>query len=477
MRRSAKKINSRDAFAAVFEEQTRRFSAFELLGLSAEPSAQLPQSSHEQVKLPLAKNLAQDISQAEVLVPGSQVEVLKPNPRVEVLGPDSLEKVNTSSSQAEVLVPDSQVEVLKPNPRVEVLGPDSLEKVNTSSSQAEVLVPDSQVEVLVQYGPTQALTVDPQYLDLTVRSDLGLTPPQLGPDRQALALMNSHAAKPLAPLQWAVWCVLQRIESSRQTISYRQIAHETKATVDGVKKAINVIQKEGGILRREVVRSATEQGVRITLNHEVAFRAASLNETKGVLKRGVSMGLTGGGQVQALMPDGRRLYVCNYIKHTDVDALLRIPPVEWKIREQTLLQIAETLPDMTAIEFRLSLTYLVQQEKMSKEPIRNHNAWIKAAFEKNKGPLVTEREIEIRFQQTSLKRESQKPQSNEQDHNGESELFRLYLACSPDERAQIDLIAEAKAAPLLKIVSKDKRGGVIEEARREAAREFLFKKS
>jgi hypothetical protein len=150
--------------------------------------------------------------------------------------------------------------------------------------------------------------------------------------------------------------------------------------------------------------------------------------------------------------------------------------VEWKVREQTLLQIADTLPDMTAIEFRLSLNYLVEQGKAAREPIRNHNAWVKAAFEKNKGPLVTEREIEVRFEQSAHKREVQRPISSAEKHNADSELLRLYLACSPDERAQIDLIAEAKAAPLLKIVAEDKRAGVLEEARREAALTFLSKK-
>jgi hypothetical protein len=52
-----------------------------------------------------------------------------------------------------------------------------------------------------------------------------------------------------------------------------------------------------------------------------------------------------------------------------------------------------------------------------------------------------------------------------------------YLACTSDERRQIDLLAEGKAAPLLKVVSEDKRAGVLEEARREAARAFLSKKS
>ena len=173
------------------------------------------------------------------------------------------------------------------------------------------------------------------------------------------------------------------------------------------------------------------------------------------------------------------MYVCRNIniKQTDLAALLRILPPIWKFREQTLIQIADTLPDMTAIEFRLSLNYLVEQEKKAKEPIRNHNAWVKAAFEKNKGPLVTEREIEVRFEQSALKREVQRTVNSAPDHNKDSELLRLYLACTPAERAQIDRMAETKAAPLLKVVSEDKRAGVLEEARREAARTLLSKQS
>jgi hypothetical protein len=160
-----------------------------------------------------------------------------------------------------------------------------------------------------------------------------------------------------------------------------------------------------------------------------------------------------------------------------VSALLRIPPLDWKIREQTIIQIANALPDMSAIEFRLSLNYLVEQGKNAKEPIRNHNAWVKAAFERNKGPLVTEREIEARFEQSAARRELPRSSSNTDNHDDDAELLRLYLACNPGERSQIDLMAEAKAAPLLKVVSEDKRAGVLEEARREAARAFLFRKA
>jgi hypothetical protein len=455
MRGSAKKTNSREAFAAVFEEQTRRFSAFELLGLSADRPPPPQQSSDESEASigPASKPITpEDSSKAEVLRTHRKTQALIPNPQVEEHRPDGQKQEPKDDSKAEVLRTHRKTQALIPNP---------------------------QVEGLVQYGPTQALTVDPQRLGPTVGSDLGLTTIQHRPDRQAQDAPTSNAPKLLAPLQWAVWCALQNAETAGRITSYRQIAKETNATSDGVKKAVNVIQKEGGIIKKEVIRSAAEQGFRVKLNHEILFRAATLNETKGVLKRGLYLGQTGEGRVQELRPDGLRMYVCKNIniKQTDVAALLRIPPVTWKLREQTLIQIADTLPDMTAIEFRLSLNYLVEQEKNAKEPIRNHNAWVKATFEKNKGPLVTEREIEVRFEQSALKRELQKPAKSTVDHNDDSELLRLYFACTPEERMQIDLMAEEKAAPLLKIVSDDKRAGVLEEARREAARMLLAKQS
>jgi hypothetical protein len=169
------------------------------------------------------------------------------------------------------------------------------------------------------------------------------------------------------------------------------------------------------------------------------------------------------------------MYVCSNlnIRQTDVVKLLSIPPVEWKIREQTLLQIAEALPEMTALEFSLSLTYLVEQAKTAKEPVRYPNAWIKAAFEKNGGPLVTEREIETRFLHPTVKSEASQRHSLEREVSQELDLLRRYLACAPEDRSAIDDLAEHMASPLLKIVSEDKKSGILEEARLTALKEFF----
>src|SRR5262249_46153901 len=160
----------------------------------------------------------------------------------------------------------------------------------------------------------------------------------------------------------SVWLALQKIDASRGLTTYRQIARETNSTIDGVRKAVRVIQKEGGIQMKETVRSAEEQGFRVSLNRDIAFRRGTLNEAKAILKRGLSLGQTPDGTGQILRPDGLRMYVClnTNIKQTDIAQLLRIAPPEWKVREQTLIQVANAMPDMTAIEFRLSLVYLIE---------------------------------------------------------------------------------------------------------------------
>jgi hypothetical protein len=52
---------------------------------------------------------------------------------------------------------------------------------------------------------------------------------------------------------------------------------------------------------------------------------------------------------------------------------------------------------MSPLEFRRSIRYMVEQSKTSKQAIQNPNAWLKAAFERNGGPLITERMIEAQI--------------------------------------------------------------------------------
>ena len=134
----------------------------------------------------------------------------------------------------------------------------------------------------------------------------------------------------------------------------------------------------------------------------------------------------------------------------------------------------DTFPSMTALEFRLSLRRLVDQAKTGK-PIQNHNAWIKASFERNNGPLVTEREIEVRVRQqetsTLTSPAKRRPEPDLQD----VDVLRRYLAASPEDRKEIDRLAEGRVARLLTTVSPQQHAGLREQARLESAREFFAK--
>jgi hypothetical protein len=453
---TAKKSKSRQAFEEVFEEQTRRFSAFDLLGLSSNTTISPAQKS----------------SHAATAWLKESSKPSEPNQ-----DKDRSLSIDTDS-QGKVLIPDCHTSELGSDGQVGMLPPDSHRQDHRPDSEAEDLSIDSQRGALGS-DPSEYQTVSSKSLNQTVKSNLYQTGAKLRHDRLAQATQQLAIEILLSPIQWQVWLALKDAEATGLTTSYRRIAREVQCTVDGVKKAVTVIQKEGGIVRKETVRTAEEQGFRVELNYNVTFRRGTLNEAKGVLKRGLNSGHTREGQVQALGLDGLRMSVGiknNYIRQTDIAQLLRISPPEWKIREQTLIQIAEALPDMTAIEFRLSLALLVDQAKRAKDPIRNPNAWMKAAFEKNERPLVTEREIEARFELSSPRRDAQKPRLEAEQGSQDLELLRRYLTCEPHERAEIDRMAEEKCVPLLKVVSDDKRPGIIEEARLEALRDFFAKR-
>ena len=86
-----------------------------------------------------------------------------------------------------------------------------------------------------------------------------------------------------------------------------------------------------------------------------------------------------------------------YVEKTYIRELLGVLPANWEIREQTLLQIWRLLPHMSRLEFRCSLLKLIEQTKSGPE-IKNPNAWLKGAFERNGGPIVTEAMIEAQLE-------------------------------------------------------------------------------
>jgi hypothetical protein len=534
--KKSKKVDKKEAFAEVFEKQARRFSAFDLLGIESSPlpSAQDSTSTggrydDEDVSGSISRDFTaisfeKNNNTAPSLVHGtnSKAPGYGTLNYAETIAFDQGRAkrsqegaANTIREETEKNVNDSLVSTgiwrekgtnaSVPSPSLK-LGTDGKELVHRTNSysyeqglngQIPVHTTDHLSQVKRPDGsetlgsdPSEGRTDCGQHLDQMVRSSYEQTQVNLGQTKEAktsqelrlnsssVALVPDHTAILLAPVQWQVWEVLQKFANTQPIISYRQIAKQTKSTIEGVRKAIRVIQKEGGIINKEVIRTAEEQGVKLTINPNIRFRTGSLNEAKGILKRGLNLGHTPTYQSQVHGTDGAGMYVCRNlnIRQTDLVKLLHIPPLEWKIREQTLIQIAEALPEMTALEFRLSLSYLVEQAKTAKEPIRHPNAWVKASFEKNGAPLVTEREIETRFTQQTIRSEATQRRSEEREMSQELELMRRYLACEPEERSEIDHVAAQKAAPLLKIVSDDKRAGVLDEARITALKEFFSRR-
>jgi hypothetical protein len=152
--------------------------------------------------------------------------------------------------------------------------------------------------------------------------------------------------------------------------------------------------------------------------------------------------------------------------------LLRLCPPDWQIREQTLVKIAELFPEMSVLEFRRSLHYLVEQSKTTKQAIQNPNAWLKAAFERNGGPLITERMIEAQIDQrssTSIAERILPAVKADPD----LEILRRYVAASTEEKAAIDRLADERVGRLLETIAADKHDGIREQARIECAREFF----
>jgi hypothetical protein len=141
-----------------------------------------------------------------------------------------------------------------------------------------------------------------------------------------------------------------------------------------------------------------------------------------------------------------------------------------------LIEVANALPMMTAIEFRRSLLHLVGQAHSSRHTIQNHNAWLKAAFLKNEGPLVTERMIEAQIDQkkSTIEGKAVPVRGSESD---EIEVLQRYVAASEEERAAIDHAAAEKVASVLSLVSSEKHAAVTAQARIECAREFFSQRA
>ncbi len=145
------------------------------------------------------------------------------------------------------------------------------------------------------------------------------------------------------------------------------------------------------------------------------------------------------------------------------------------------MTIADAYPEMDKTTFRLSLLRAVEQAKEGKPVIRNANAWLKAAFEKNGAPLVTARDIEaqVRGGQGAEPSRPASPQADQPTPAArpeEDEIFQQYMAADEAQRREIDRLAEEKLETMQAVldqVGPDKHQAILVQARIEAARTVL----
>ena len=277
---------------------------------------------------------------------------------------------------------------------------------------------------------------------LVLRSD-GVTE-DLELDQESLA--TDQISIPLSELQWAVWQELKRMSQTYQRTCYQDLAKAINQKKRGLQRAIEALKREGAI-KLVHIKSKEFQGFSVEINPSVRFHVGSKKEVYGIVKRGQTVVPRQHGLTVVPRYSEHSMYVCKkntYIHGEDLTALLQIPPAEWKVREQTLIQVADAFPAMTALEFRLSLRRLIDQAKSGKQAIHNPNAWLKASFERNSGPLVTEREIEVRVRQQEEKIPAQVPTRRPETEAQDLEAMRRYMTANPEDRAEIDQIAEGR---------------------------------
>jgi hypothetical protein len=396
------------------------------------------------------------------------------------------------------LASSDEKKYVKPNPTAATKLFAGTTEESTEESSATVVLPVDRLPVALPADPLFRQTVDRQYYRQTVSRKESPFPlqnesvevPLLPAD--GLPVVEEDTANktiPLAPVQWVIWQELNRADVQDEVVSYRKLAQAANASIRGVRDALVAIDKEGGIRSKETIRTPNEQGLRVRLNTEIPFRISTLKETKGLLKRGSTYRQTVDRLSPELPAEGLRMYVYKSSKHTysttgrrstgsKMEELLQILPVSWEIREGTLESITRAFPNMTPLEFRRSLSYLVQQAKGSHQTIQNHNAWIRAAFTKNGGPLVTERMIESqidRLKQEAKAGQGKVPGEVETSLQVDFEALRRYLTASPQDKEIIDQMSREKAAPVLQMVPQDKHSDILQQALIESARTYFSK--
>ena len=357
----------------------------------------------------------------------------------------------------------------------EILRPSLLEgdKVGVETTGVQQVLPTHPVQQVLTEDRVRVFSKD---LPHTVRSDLLNTPPSL-PTHSVQQAPPTHSI-PLSPLQWKIWGALKEADQQDELVTYKRLATQCKSTKGGVRDAVYVLQKEGGILEKTIFRQANPQGIRVRCNPKAVFHPVSTKQAQGIKQRGVQQVLPTHRSQEVPTEHLLCMYVCKkntYIQEKDILDLLNTCPASWKIREATLISIADMYPSMNTTIFRLSLRRATEQEKVGKTKVRHHNAWLRAAFEKNGGPLITEHDIEA--QMAGITREKP-PERDKIDRGGQQpdDLagLRRYLSASEAERAEIDALAQEKATPFLTWVEEEgKRQGILEQAKIDATLEYF----
>ena len=357
----------------------------------------------------------------------------------------------------------------------EILRPSLLEgdKVGVETTGVQQVLPTHPVQQVLTEDRVRVFSKD---LPHTVRSDLLNTPPSL-PTHSVQQAPPTHSI-PLSPLQWKIWGALKEADQQDELVTYKRLATQCKSTKGGVRDAVYVLQKEGGILEKTIFRQANPQGIRVRCNPKAVFHPVSTKQAQGIKQRGLQQVLPTHCSQEVPTEHPSRMYVCKkntYIQEKDILDLLNTCPASWKIREATLISIADMYPSMNTTIFRLSLRRATEQEKVGKTKVRHHNAWLRAAFEKNGSPLITEHDIEA--QMAGITREKP-PERDKIDREGQQpdDLagLRRYLSASEAERAEIDALAQEKAKPFLTWVEEEgKRQGILEQAKIDATLEYF----
>ena len=351
-----------------------------------------------------------------------------------------------------------------------------------SAEEEEPVAPEDQApegqSLGLRVSPKQGLAPNPKSLGLTVGPSI--PEKSLRTDGWSEVVPQPGEGILLAPLQWEVRQVLKGVATSRAIISVRQIANQVGASIEGVKKAIRVL-KQVGILQTTAVRTAEMQGFQVDLKTTILVRKGTLNEARGIVKR---LGLTPNGRSQVLRTDTQCMYVCKkntYIQGPDLTKLLQVCPPSWKIREATLINIADSYPDMDKTTFRLSLLRAIEQAEEGKTAIRNANAWLKMAFEKNGAPLITARDIEAQVTRGQGRKAewlaaSRTGRLGTTVQQEEDKILRQYMVAPEEQRREIDRRAEEQLKKMSKMVAQvgpDKHQAILFQARIDAARAVL----